>query len=50
MPLKQQFDALKSQGYSASGYIRALFERELKKTNLQKGRVKHGVSLSTQTT
>ena len=29
MLLKQQLDALKSQGYTASGYIRALLEREL---------------------
>jgi len=29
-PLKQKLDALKSQGYTASGYIRALLERELK--------------------
>ena len=29
MPLKQQLDALKSEGYTASGYIRALLEREL---------------------
>ena len=29
MPLKQQLDGLRSQGYTASGYIRALLEREL---------------------
>ena len=28
-PLKAQLDALRSQGYTASGYIRALLEREL---------------------
>ncbi len=28
-PLKQKLDALKAQGYTASGYIRALLEREL---------------------
>ena len=28
-PLKAKLDALRSQGYSASGYIRALLEREL---------------------
>ncbi len=30
-PLKAKLDALKSQGYTASGYIRALLERELNK-------------------
>jgi len=29
IPLKQKLDALKSQGYTASGYIRALLERAL---------------------
>ena len=28
-PLKAKLDALKSQGYTASGYIRSLLEREL---------------------
>jgi mannitol/fructose-specific phosphotransferase system IIA component len=28
-PLKQKLDALKSEGYTASGYVRALLEREL---------------------
>jgi len=27
--LRQKLDGLKSQGYTASGYIRALLEREL---------------------
>lgn len=27
--MKQQLDALRSQGYTASGYIRALLDREL---------------------
>ncbi len=27
--LKRKLDALRSQGYTASGYIRALLEREL---------------------
>ena len=27
--LKKKLDALRSQGYTASGYIRALLEREL---------------------
>ncbi len=30
--LKAKLDALKSQGYTASGYIRALLERELNQT------------------
>lgn len=29
--LKQQLDALKQQGYTASGFIRAMLERELSK-------------------
>jgi len=29
--LKEQLDALRTQGYTASGYIRSLLERELKK-------------------
>ncbi len=28
-PLKRKLDALRIQGYTASGYIRALLEREL---------------------
>ena len=28
-PLKRKLDASRSQGYTASGYIRALLEREL---------------------
>jgi metal-responsive CopG/Arc/MetJ family transcriptional regulator len=28
-PLKAKLDALRQQGYTASGYIRALLEREL---------------------
>ena len=30
-PLKAKLDALRSQGYTASGYIRALLEKELNK-------------------
>ena len=30
-PLKAKLDALRTQGYTASGYIRALLERELHK-------------------
>ena len=29
--MKAKLDALKAQGYTASGFIRALLERELKK-------------------
>jgi hypothetical protein len=31
MPLKAQLDALRTQGYTVSGYIRSIIERELKK-------------------
>ncbi len=31
--LKQQLDALKQQGYTTSGFIRATLERELNKLN-----------------
>ena len=34
VPLKAKLDDLRSQGYTASGYIRALLEREL---NQQEG-------------
>ena len=37
-PLKANLDALRSQGYTASGYIRALLERELNQPNTKKGR------------
>ncbi|MFO0707233.1 MAG: hypothetical protein U0412_10310 [Nitrospira sp.] len=33
--LKEQLDALKSQGYTTSGFIRAMLERELKKPELK---------------
>ena len=36
--MKKQLDGLRSQGYTASGFIRALLERELKNVPLQKGR------------
>ena len=36
-PLKQKLDALKSQGYTASGYVRALLERELNQSHIKKG-------------
>ncbi len=35
--LKDKLDALRSQGYTASGYIRALLERELNKAHIKKG-------------
>ncbi len=38
-PLKRKLDALRSQGYTASGFIRALLERELNQpTTSKKGR------------
>ncbi len=38
-PLKAKLDALRSQGYTASGFIRALLERELNPpTTTKKGR------------
>jgi len=33
--LKAQLDALKQQGYTTSGFIRATLERELKKMELR---------------
>ncbi len=36
-PLKAKLDALRSQGYTASGYIRALLERELNQPKTKKG-------------
>ena len=38
-PLKAKLDSLRTQGYTASGYIRALLERELRavKPNTRKG-------------
>jgi hypothetical protein len=37
--LKAKLDALRTQGYTASGFIRAVLERELKQTTSgQKGR------------
>ena len=31
LPLKAQLDAVRTQGYTVSGYIRSLIERDLKK-------------------
>lgn len=36
-PLKAKLDTLKAQGYTASGFIRALLERELNGTQSKKG-------------
>jgi predicted DNA-binding protein len=33
--LKEQLDALKQQGYTTSGFIRATLERELSKLNIR---------------
>ena len=39
-PLKAKLDALRAQGYTAAGYIRAVMERELNQAQVkgQKGR------------
>ena len=41
-PLKAKLDSLRSQGYTASGYIRALLERELEPTTNTKGESRDG--------
>ncbi len=35
--MKAKLDALKAQGYTASGFIRALLERELNQSHIKKG-------------
>ena len=35
--LKAQLDELRTQGYTASGFIRALLERELNQPHIKKG-------------
>ncbi|HQU27619.1 MAG: hypothetical protein H6750_10230 [Nitrospiraceae bacterium] len=35
--MKRKLDALKSKGYTASGFIRALLERELNPPEMKKG-------------
>jgi metal-responsive CopG/Arc/MetJ family transcriptional regulator len=35
--LKAKLDALRGQGYTASGFIRALLERELNQPHMKKG-------------
>jgi hypothetical protein len=37
MPLKQQLDGLRGQGYTASGFILALLEHELNQPDIKKG-------------
>jgi len=37
-PLKAKLDALRTQGYTASGYVRSLLERELNQATAKKGR------------
>ncbi len=37
-PLKAKLDALRQEGYTASGYIRALLERDLKKNQVARKR------------
>ncbi len=37
-PLKAKLDSLRTQGYTASGYIRALLERELKEYQIPRKR------------
>jgi len=35
VPLKRKLDALRGQGYSVAGYVRAVLERELGKTTTE---------------
>jgi len=35
--LKARLDSLRTQGYTASGFIRALLERELNQPHMKKG-------------
>ncbi len=37
-PLKAKLDSLRTQGYTTSGYIRALLEQELKETQVARKR------------
>ncbi len=36
IPLKRKLDGMKRQGYTVSGYIRALLEREFKQSPIEK--------------
>ncbi len=38
VPIKRKLDALRSQGYTASGYIRSLLERELNRERVKNKR------------
>ena len=40
VPLKHKLDALRGQGYSVAGYVRAVLERELSKGEQITGKVK----------
>ena len=48
-PLKAKLDALRLQGYTASGYIRALLERELNETQVAREGEAHGKHSATRT-
>jgi mannitol/fructose-specific phosphotransferase system IIA component len=41
-PIKARLDAMRTQGYTASGYIRALLERELTHTSKVRQKGKYG--------
>ncbi len=45
-PLKRKLDALRAKGYTASGYIRALLERELSQ-HKKKGELSYGTERPT---
>ena len=40
--VKAQLDALRAQGYTSSGFIRALLEREFSQTTTVRQKGKHG--------
>ncbi len=42
--LKGKLDALRTQGYTASGFIRALLEKELNSPTHEGGGVSHGTN------
>jgi hypothetical protein len=46
-PLKHRLDGLRTQGYTASGYIRALLERELSIDSNTKGGQQDGSQRTT---
>lgn len=45
LELKEQLDALKQQGYTASGFIRAMLEREFAKAQEEASTKKPGAKL-----